>query len=211
MIDPIHIEMAVVITAIPLVSVGAAYLIRRAGLGFSLSARRAFALCLLSCIIYAAVFSFLTLKRYEAYNAGMLDFGGMDQAIWNTQKGRFLEVTSLEWGQTRRLAAHVEPSFALFSPVYLLWDDPRALLLLQTLLVAFGAVPVYLFARRQTGGNGTALALSLAYLLNPSLHFANRSDFHGDTVAVIFVLGAIYFFASGRMLWFWIFAVIAMG
>ena len=76
------------------------------------------------------------------------DLGQIDQAIWNTSRGRFVEQTDNGFVATR-LTDHVEPILALISPIYWLWDDVRALLFLQVLLVALGVLPLYALAVRQ--------------------------------------------------------------
>ncbi|MEZ4725842.1 MAG: DUF2079 domain-containing protein [Caldilineaceae bacterium] len=70
------------------------------------------------------------------------DLGQIAQAIWNSSRGRFMESTDTGIIASR-LTDHVEPMLALISPVLWLWDDVRALLLLQVIFVAVGAWPLY--------------------------------------------------------------------
>ena len=55
-------------------------------------------------------------------------------------------MTNIE-GLTNRLGTHVEPILLPISLLYVVWSDPRLLLLLQSLVVALGAWPVYLIGR----------------------------------------------------------------
>ncbi|MEZ4559213.1 MAG: DUF2079 domain-containing protein [Caldilineaceae bacterium] len=76
------------------------------------------------------------------------DLGQIDQAVWNSSHGRFVEQTDNGYIATR-MTDHVEPILALISPVFWLWNDVRALLLVQVLFVAAGAWLVYLLSMRQ--------------------------------------------------------------
>ena len=65
--------------------------------------------------------------------------------MWNSSQGRFLQFTERETTSVR-LTDHVEPIFVRISPIYWLWNDVRALLLLQVMAVAAGAFFVYALA-----------------------------------------------------------------
>ena len=80
---------------------------------------------------YVAWFGFLSLRQHEAFMTGGLDLGNVDQAVWNTSRGRFLRMTTLE-GQHSRLGGHVEPILLLLVPLYGVVPDPRTLLMVQT-------------------------------------------------------------------------------
>ena len=81
----------------------------------------------------------------------------MDIAIWNTAHGRFLQEIKGDSISTR-LTDHFEPIFALVAPIYWLWDDVRALLILQAVCLALGAWPIYLLARRRLAEAGLGSA-----------------------------------------------------
>jgi hypothetical protein len=40
--------------------------------------------------VYIFTFSLLSIREYDGYNMAMLDFGNIDQAIWNTLQGRII-------------------------------------------------------------------------------------------------------------------------
>ena len=70
------------------------------------------------------------------------DLGQIDQAIWNTAHGRFVQEMADEQVSTR-LTDHVEPIFAPLSLIFWVWDDVRALLMAQALALALGAIPFF--------------------------------------------------------------------
>jgi uncharacterized membrane protein len=108
----------------------------------------------------------------------------------------------------------VEPVFVLISPVFWLWDDVRALLILQAAALAAGAWPIYLLARRhianrksqmangstqyapRTTHHATADWLSLifaaAYLLTPALQAGAVAEFHAFPFAAPLIAWALW-------------------
>ena len=140
--------------------------------------------------IYVAVFVWLAFDLHAGMRTHKSDLGQMDQAVWNTSHGRFVERVDDEI-LTTRMTDHVEPIFALVAPVFWLWDDVRAILLLQVLLVALGAWPLFELARRKTTPL-VALALAAAYLLNPALQSAVLTEFHAIPLAVPLILWAFW-------------------
>ena len=97
--------------------------------------------------VYIAFFGTLTVQRHNAFQTTAYDLGHYDQAIWNTRHGRLFAMTNAE-GFTNRLGIHVEPILLPLSLLYFVWSDPRALLLLQTIVIALGAWSVYLLTQR---------------------------------------------------------------
>ena len=167
--------------------------------------RRRFTLLLVILLIaaYAAFFSAYTIARHASLESHAYDLGNADQAVWNTAHGRPLAFTNWE-GRARtfkagtRLAMHVEPIYFLIAPLYWVWSDPRALLVLQATVVALGALPAYWLARAQLGDGAPALVFPIVYLLFPALQAANRFDFHAVTLASAFLLFAAYGLLSRR-------------
>ncbi len=177
----------------------------------------------LMILAYAGFFSAYTLQRHATLNTFAADLSFIDQPMWNTLHGRFLERT-LGATQAPRVAEHFEPILVPLSLVYVVWDDVRAMLILQTLALAIGALPVFWIARRTfagvTGETGPAdtrraewiaLAFSAAYLLFPALQAANVADFHADPLAVAPLLFAFWYGTERRWraMWFWTIVVMA--
>lgn len=138
----------------------------------------------------AALTSWLSLRRYAAYNSGMLDLGNMAQAIASVTRGQPLVFTYVD-GATSRLAFHVELAYVLFAPFYAIWPDPRLLLIGQAVLYASGALPAYFLAARRLEHAPSAALLATAYLAYPVALTAVLFDFHGDTLAMPILLWAI--------------------
>ncbi len=160
-------------------------------------------------LLYVVVFSYLTVLKHEAFETTAFDLGNMDQAVWNSLRGRFLPFTN--WGEEgTRLAYHVDPILILISPLYLIYSDPRTLLALQTVVVALGAWPIYLLARERLETNPAALVFPLSYLLYPALEAANMFDFHPTTLVAGLFPFAFYFLEKRRYALFFLLAVLIM-
>src|SRR6266516_3775971 len=114
---------------------------------------------------YAAGFAALSALRHDAFVTGRFDLGNMVQAVWSTAHGHPLRMTDLHGDQISRLAAHVDPILVLFAPLWWIWPSPHLLLVTQALVVAVGAVPVFLLARKHLGSGRAGLGFAIAYLL----------------------------------------------
>ena len=173
-------------------------------------------LCLL-ILLYLVNFSALSILKHDAFMTHTRDLGNMDQPIWNTLHGRLLEETRADGRQATRLTDHFEPIFIPVSLVFLLWDDVRALLILQTLFLALGAVPVFWIARERFKAKENPLAgcwmgvlFAGVYLLFPALQAANLTEFHAAPLAVPLLLCAYYFGRRGDVIPFWAFSLLSL-
>ncbi|MFM7175741.1 MAG: DUF2079 domain-containing protein, partial [Caldilinea sp.] len=137
--------------------------------------------------------------------------GQIDQAIWNSSRGRWLAQTDNGFEATR-LTDHVEPILVLISPIYWVWEDVRALLLLQVVAAAAGGLWLYALTLRQCEkllaaherrqiwrwepvqqlAKALALACALAYLLAPQLQSALLTEFHAAPLAAPLILWAFW-------------------
>ena len=166
---------------------------------------------ILWCLIlaYALFFSAHSLQRHATFNTYAADLSFIDQPMWNTLQGRFLERT-LDERQVTRLAEHFEPIIIPVALVFYLWDDVRAILIVQTLVLALGALPVYWIARAQLGNPWLALAFAGVYLMFPALQAANLADFHADPFVVTPLLFAFWYATQARYAPMWAWALVAM-
>jgi uncharacterized membrane protein len=157
---------------------------------------------------YTLFFSLLTVQRHHAQLTTANDLGIFDQLLWNITHGRgmqrSIEISFPHWG------VHTQPILYLLAPFYLLFPGPEILLILQSLALALGAVPLYLFARRRIHRAGPALLLAAAYLLSPALQGMNLIDFHPYALAPLFLLWAFYFLETSRSKPFALFALLAI-
>ncbi|HYX89187.1 MAG TPA: DUF2079 domain-containing protein [Gaiellaceae bacterium] len=158
---------------------------------------------------YAVGFSALSILRHRAFQTGRFDLGNMVQAVWSTAHGHPLQITGLRGDQISRLAAHFDPILALLAPLWLIWPSPDALLVLQAVAVALGALPVFWLGRKHLGSEHAALGFALAYLLYPATQWLTLNEFHPVALACPLLLYTVWYLDEGRLLPFAVFAVLA--
>src|SRR5438270_3587651 len=96
--------------------------------------------------LYVLTFSAISIRQHDAFLTNKEDLGQIDQTLWNSLHGQPFVVTDNDH-QSTRLADHVEPMMIASSLVFLLWDDVRALLVLQAIACALGAWAIHLLAK----------------------------------------------------------------
>jgi uncharacterized membrane protein len=166
------------------------------------------ALLALAVLAYALYFSWATVNRYAAFEARSQDLGNLNQAIWNLAHGNGLRFTNYA-GITSRLSLHVEPILLPIAAIYRLYPHPELLLVLQAIVVALGAHPLFALARLKLISGWAALIFGLVFLLNPAIQGATWYEFHPVTLAPTLLMAAFYFLITGRNGWFALFAALA--
>jgi uncharacterized membrane protein len=107
------------------------------------------------------------------------------------------------------LGDHFDPIMMLLAPAYWVWDNARALLIAELLIVALGVFPVFSIAKRHLG-NLPAIILSFVYAF--SFGLINALDFptHDLTLAGTFILFAFDFLERRKLWGYWIFIAFAL-
>jgi uncharacterized membrane protein len=167
---------------------------------------------------YGLLFGWLTLRRYWGFLMHAQDMGNMGQAAWNTIHGHPFFFTNVRlpwnmeaWGTTTRLSFHVEPIFPLISLVYFIRSTPESLIVLQTVALALGVIPVYLLARDVFGSQWFGVLFALVYALYPSVEAMNEYEFHPVSLATPLLLAAFLFAYRRQWAAFAVAALLAMG
>ncbi len=175
------------------------------------AARRWFWAAVALAAAYAAYGIFLTLRNHARFQTYNWDLGILDNEFWSALHGHPLRSSPLKleenWSQLRD---HAEFSIYPLLPIYALHPAASTLLVLQSLLVGCGAIPLYRFAARRLPPH-LALLVTAAYALYPPMHGAQLFDFHFQPVASTFLLWAIDAFDARRMRLFVVLFIIALG
>ncbi|MEW6231105.1 MAG: DUF2079 domain-containing protein [Chloroflexota bacterium] len=159
--------------------------------------------------LYVLNFTWLSIRQNQAFQTNAHDLGVMDQAAWNTRHGRFGYETS-NGVERSRLAGHVEPVFLLLAIPYLLYNGAEALLILQTLVIALGALPVFWLAKAKLGSSWAGVAFGAMYLLFPALEAANLTEFHPVALTAAFFLFAFHYLQDRNRLGYALALVLAL-
>jgi uncharacterized membrane protein len=149
---------------------------------------------------YALYMSHYTLLNHHRFNTASYDLGIYDNQFWHALHGHPFHSSPVlrhdrDW---TLLKTHAELSMYALLPFYALSPRPETLLILQSFLLAAGAIPIYRFAARRLP-RPTACVLALAYLHYAPLHGANFYDFHFQPLGAVFVLFVIDFLDEGRL------------
>jgi len=140
--------------------------------------------------LYVACFCLLTLERHQRLQTSIFDLGIFDQACFLVARSDSLFLT------TRGLHVHGDhfhPILYLLAPIYLLWPSAKALLVLQTIVIAAGAYPAYLLGRHFGLGDRWSAVVGALYLVHPTVGFLNKFDFHPVAVMAPALMFAILF------------------
>ncbi|MFN2375210.1 MAG: DUF2079 domain-containing protein [Candidatus Binatia bacterium] len=158
--------------------------------------------------LHAAVFGFYTCLQHERFRTFAYDLGTFDQGIWLAGQGGDLFVTVRG---LHLLGDHVRLFSFVLAPLYWAWDDVRALLVLQSVVIAAGAFFLARLASRELPGRPwLVLALVAGYLLHPAVQNLNLDHAHPDAFATTLLLACLDFLRAGRLLPFSIAAALAM-
>ncbi len=202
------LTMAVAAASGVLAYVALSNLARRPALQQLLVWQRSFAagwadriLCIL-VLAFVLVFGALALLRYYSFHTGYLDvytawdLGQYHQIVWNSLHGRLFENTYIPDARTF-LGKSFAPILLAFVPLYAIWSDAAVLLIVQTIGLALGALPIYWYARQQLG-RPLALAVGLTYLLSPGLQFIGLAEFHEVALTAPALAYATFFLMRRR-------------
>jgi uncharacterized membrane protein len=137
------------------------------------------------------------------------DLAFYQQAIWNTTQGRFLTVSATDFSSSL-LGTDVILIYALMAPFYLVAPSPLTLLVVESVVVGLGALPVYWLAREKLGSAWAGVSLALVYLLLPVVQNGNLYELRERPMAGTFLLFAFYFWYKRRLGWFSLFGALAL-
>jgi len=125
-------------------------------------------------IIYTAIFTTLTYGLHEKLYLGW-DLGLQENFFWNTITGEFFY--SDEFG-FNGLGMHFNIIFILMLPFYYLIPNTIIILLIQTLTLSFGIIPLYLILKRNIHKSKIVTIILISYTVCPFIWISNLYDFH---------------------------------
>lgn len=93
----------------------------------------------IAIIAYIIVFTSISFWKYDRLLYNGLDLAIYNNVMWNMSEGNWFRSAIHD---PSYLGDHFEPMMLVLLPFYLLWRDPRMLLLLQTIIIALTAIPI---------------------------------------------------------------------
>lgn len=160
--------------------------------------------------VYATFFISYGLQKHFAFQTAGFDLGNYEQAMWNTVRGYPLKITTVKHISSR-WQAHLEPTLLLFVPIYALFSFPHTLIILQTVIVLLGSIPIFFLARQELASTLAGYIFSSVYLFFPALQGALVFDFHAVTLASTFLSAALWFLTNRQYQLVTVMLLLAMG
>ncbi len=185
-----------------------------------LTERWAVALLVAFVAAYGVFFSVYQVRRHQVFWTDG-DLVSVEQPIWNTLHGRFLRTTYYPIAGERvvdfearttesALGDHVQPILLALAVPYALVPRAETLLVLMSVSVGLGAIPLFRIARRRLRSAWWALLFALGYLFLPAVQTNSGWDVHGANFLPPLLLAALDAAESGKRGWWWLWAVLAM-
>jgi uncharacterized membrane protein len=157
-------------------------------------------------LAYSAVFITISVVKYEYFLYNDFDLAIFAQAAHTTAHGSlYNSILGMNY-----LGSHASLTMLLIAPIYRVLAHPVTLLVLQTVALACGALPVYWLARRELGNEFAAKCFAALYLLYPALGYSNLYEFHPETLTTTTLLFTFYFMWVGRFGVMLVFAVLSL-
>jgi uncharacterized membrane protein len=156
---------------------------------------------LVAAAAYAAFFIFYTLRWHYKLRTGNYDLSINNNLLYGGLHGNFLHSPLVFPKEPAKyLANHVKLGAYLFLPIYALFPRAETLFVIQSTLIGFGSVPLFLFARRHLS-QWMAVLVVLAYLAYYPMHGASFSEFQAVPVAALFIFLVIWAVDARRYRW----------
>jgi uncharacterized membrane protein len=150
---------------------------------------------------YAIYFSLFTIVSHDSLGTHAFDLGLEDNLMWHVVHGGLPLFRSTPFTGPSTEATHFGNHATWFSyvlaPVYAIAPRPETLLVIQAILIAAAAIPLYLYAGLHLP-RWTAAIVACAYLVYPPLHGANLYDFHYLPLGVVFLWMTLYAVETNR-------------
>lgn len=144
--------------------------------------------------LYAGVLLVFGLTRFYELKTSMFDIGSYNQIFWNyLQQGRWVAtVPPPFFGEQHPFAHHFTPFFYFVLPVYWLFPHAETFVVLQGLLFAAAAWPVFLSARALGHSGHVSLLWMIIFIGNPFILNAAVWDFHETCFSTFFMAWAMW-------------------
>ncbi|MFV9505505.1 MAG: DUF2079 domain-containing protein [Oscillochloridaceae bacterium umkhey_bin13] len=133
---------------------------------------------------------------YWGHGFDMVDF---HMPIWGTLQGRFLLVSRYNFTDTF-MGLDVALGFLPAIPFYALLPSAYTLVVVQTVLLVSGAIPVYLIAQKRLTSAWAGVAFAALYLLYPTTQFMGMAaPFQPRIPGMVLLLWAFWMLEQRRL------------
>jgi uncharacterized membrane protein len=145
---------------------------------------------------FAAVYTTISVARFERLATRSFDLGIFEQAIRHYAHLQ-APIVDLEGAGHNFLGDHWNPAIAVYAPFYRLFPSPLTLLVVQALLIALAVVPITRAGILHLG-RWSGIAVGLAFGMSYGIQSAVDFDVHEVSVAAPLLAFAMEAFLAGR-------------
>jgi uncharacterized membrane protein len=144
---------------------------------------------LVLCLSHAVWMSWLQVELHRGLGTFAYDVGLYDQGLWLLSRGQAPFVTLMG---RNLFGDHASLILILLVPLYWILPGTSTLLVVQAIVIAAGAIPIYLFARRVLSSAVMGFCAAFLWLANPAVNGTGMENFHPDSFLGLFLPLAIY-------------------
>lgn len=162
------------------------------------------------CCLFFIAYSTLSIVRHNHYGSFGYDLGINDQVVWEYSTIHAPITTIDHIVFIPKLFVHVEFIYALISPLYWIWSDPRMLLLIQSAFFCFSGLAVYLLAKKYKLHPWIQIAATISYLMFYGVQNALWFDAHSAPFEAACTMWFVYFLVSQKNVWTIVFFFLAI-
>ena len=152
-------------------------------------------------VMYATYFSVRTVGVHNGLGSSAYDFGLYDQGIWLLSRGHSPFVTLMG---RNLFGDHSSFILVLLIPLYWVVSSTALLFVVQSVVIAVGALPVYWFSRDRLRSEALAAVMAGVYLMHPSIGWTNLENFHPDAALGTLIAFAVWSANAKRWGWYWV-------
>lgn len=157
-------------------------------------------------LLEAGVLSWFVLLKFRFYLYSDIDCALFVQAVDGILRGSFYSsIRGMNW-----LGDHSSLVLFLVAPVYAVFRHPATLPILQSVVLALGAIPVFGLARREIGRGAIPLGFAALYLLYPAVGYTALYEFHPEVLCTTTLLAMIASHRADRLGWTMAFAALSL-
>jgi len=154
---------------------------------------------------YVLLFFWLACLKLSALTANSGELAEYNTVMANTLHGKWFFSSSVG---TNYLGAHLDFLLAIILPFYFVAPCYQTMFFVQSLAIGVSGFAFFRIAQRTLGNDWSAGALSMAYLLYPTVATMQLDGFHGETLALPFLMLAIWAYETERFRLFLLFLVL---
>lgn len=156
---------------------------------------------------YAIYFGFITVQIHRGLGTSAYDFGLYDQGIWLLSRGRDPFVTLMG---RNLFGDHTSFILLLLVPLMWIFSSTSMLFVVQSVVIACGAIPIYAYARKWLESDALGCVFACTYLLYPAVSWTNVENFHPDSFLGFLVAATLWAAISRKWRWYAIAVVLAL-